>query len=265
MVNINDLTITSLETITCFNIRTGEWRYTLDELQNATIANTQDKLDVTGKGGRKLNSIKRNKAVAVSGANGLISGGMIEAQTGGEFRNEATPVRVPDYLTVNSDKAETTYVAVGTLGDEIARVYIKNKDNTQGKLLLQDAAVGAGKFTYDPATKEIAFEAGELEDGTEIIVWYDRKVQANVLSNISDRYSEKVTMYVDALAEDKCNNVFRVQFYIPTADLNGNFDIQLGDAQTVHNFEAESLVSTCHGTSKFWDMIIFGEDAEDVA
>ena len=83
---INDITITSLETITAFDIA-GAYRFTLDELQNAKIANTQDKTDITGKGGRKLNSLKKNKAVVISGTNGLVSGGLLEMQTGSEFKS----------------------------------------------------------------------------------------------------------------------------------------------------------------------------------
>ena len=59
-MNINDITITSLETINAFDIVTGAYKFTLDELQNATIAQTQEKTDITGKQGRKLNSLKKN-------------------------------------------------------------------------------------------------------------------------------------------------------------------------------------------------------------
>ena len=48
-MNINDITITSLETINAFDIVTGAFKFTLDELQNATIAQTQEKTDITGK------------------------------------------------------------------------------------------------------------------------------------------------------------------------------------------------------------------------
>ena len=51
-MNINDITITSLETINAFDIATGAFKFTLDELQNATIAQTQEKTDITGKQGR---------------------------------------------------------------------------------------------------------------------------------------------------------------------------------------------------------------------
>ncbi len=99
-MNIKDITITSLETITAFDVVTGNYKFTLDELQNATIANTQDSTEITGKGGRKLANLKRNKAVTISGTNGLVSGGLLEAQTGGKFETKATDVMWTDYLTV---------------------------------------------------------------------------------------------------------------------------------------------------------------------
>lgn len=261
----NDITITSLETINAFDIVSGEYKFTLDELQNAKIGNTQDKTDITGKGGRKLSSLKKNKAVAVSGNNGLVSGGLLEAQTGGTFVRKETPVLVPEYLTIKSNKATTSFKAVGTTGNEIVEIYVLNTDGTQGTKLEQDATASEGKFAYAPATKEITFAEGAFDDGTEIAVYYFRKVQADVLENLSDSYSEKLALYIDAFAEDKCGRVYRVQFHIPKADFNGNFDIDMGENQTVHAFEAESLAGSCGKNGALWTYTIFGEDAEDVA
>lgn len=263
---IGDITITSLETITAFDIVTGAYRFTLDELQNAKIANTQDKTDITGKGGRKLNSLKKNKAVVISGTNGLVSGGLLELQTGSEFKDmDKAPVQWTDYLVITGNATTTSYKAVGTVGNEIETVYIKNDDGTLGVALTQDAAVASGKFTYDPTTKALAFNEGDYEDGTEIVVYYTRNIQASVLENISDVYSEKCKLYIDAFGEDKCSNVYRIQFYIPRADFSGNFDFDLGDNQTVHAFEAESLAGSCGTTGTLWTYTVFGANAEDAA
>nr|DAZ22974.1 MAG TPA: putative structural protein [Caudoviricetes sp.] len=264
-MNINDITITSLETINAFDIVTGAYKFTLDELQNATIAQTQERVDITGKQGRKLNSLKRNKAVTISGTNGLVSGGLLELQVGSEFENKTTTVLWTDYLTVNSNAAATTYTAVGTAGNEIESVYVKNTDGTLGKELTQDATVAEGKFTYTPASKALAFNEGEIEDGTEIVVFYMRQIQADVLENMSDKYSGKCALYIDAFAEDKCANVYRIQFYIPKADFNGEFSFEMGENQTVHAFEAESLAGACGTDGALWTYTIFGANAEDVA
>lgn len=263
-MNIGDLTITSLETITAFNVTTGAYKFTLDELQNATIANTQETQDITGKGGRKLSTLKRNKAVTVSGTNGMISGGLMEVQTGGTFENKTTQVLWTDYLTVSSNAATTSYIAVGTAGAEIEELYIKNADGTLGTELEQASAAAAGKFAYDPATKALTFSG--VADGSEVVVYYKRNITADVLSNEADKYSEKATLYIDALAEDKCANVYRIQFFIPKADFSGEFQIEMGDNQTTHDFEAESLAGACvsGSSSLLWTYTVFGVNAADV-
>jgi len=260
-MNINDITITSLETITAFDCVTGAYKFTLDELQSATIAQTQDSQEVTGKQGRKLTSLKRNKAVTVSGNNGLVSGGLLELQTGGAFENKVTEVLWTDYLTVTSNAATTTFVAVGTTGNEIENIFVRNTDGTRGEKLTQDTAAATGKFTYDPKTKALAFSG--LTDGTEVVVYYKRKITADVLENMSDSYSGKCLLYIDAFAEDKCSNVYRIQFLIPKADFSGEFSFEMGDSQTVHAFEAEALAGACGAGGSLWTYTIFGANAAD--
>lgn len=267
-MNVSDITVTSLETIDAFDIVTGAYLFTLDELQNATIAQSQEKTDITGKQGRKLSSLKKNKSVTISGNNGIVSGGLLELQTGSKFENKVTEVMWNDYLIVADDKAVTTYKAVGTTGNEVEAVYIKNNDGTLGKTLTQNAAAGADTFAYDPATKTLTFNAGDIADGTEVVVYYKRQIQASVLNNMSDTYSGKCALYVNALAEDKCANIYRIQFYIPKADFNGEFSIEMGDNQTVHAFEAESLAGAGCGyhnqSGQLFTYTVFGANAEDV-
>lgn len=265
-MNIKDIAITSLETITAFDITSGDFLFTLDELQNATISQTQDKTDITGKQGRKLTSLKRNKAVTVSGTNGMVSCGLLELQTGSKFVNKEATVMWTDYLTVKSNEAETNYIATGTVGNEIESVYVKDANGAvTNTVYTQGTDVANGVFTYDPATKKIAFNAGEIADGTEIVVYYNRKINANVLENMSDKYSGKCAMYIDALGEDKCANVYRIQFYIPKADFNGEFSFEMGDNQSVHAFEAESLAGACGTGGSLWTYTIYGAEAEDAA
>ncbi len=267
-MNIADLTITSIETISAFDIVTGNLKFVLDELQNATIANSEEKNDITGKGGRKLSSIKRNKTVTISGSNGMVSGGLMSVQTGGTFENKPTEIMWQDYLTVgDGNKAVTAYKAVGTEGAEVIEVLVKNPDGTEGARLTQADTAAEGKFAYAPASKTLTFHT-DIAAGTEIVAYYKRKIQADTLENKSDTYSEKVRMYIDAMAEDKCANVYRVQFYIPKADFSGEFSMELGDNQTVHSFEAESLAGGCNAlgaSGSLWTYTVFGANTEDAA
>lgn len=263
-MNINDITITSLETITAFDIVTGNYKFTLDELQTASLAQSQESTEITGKAGRKLATLKRNKAVTVSGTNGLVSGGLLEMQTGGKFENKATEVLWTDYLTVKSSAANTQWKAVGTTGAEIEALYVRNADGTLGTELEQAATAAAGKFTYDPSTKALGFHT-DVTDGSEVVVYYKRKITADVLENESDNYSGKCALYIDALGEDKCANVYRIQFFIPKADFSGEFSFEMGDNQTVHAFEAEALAGACGAGGQLWTYTIFGANTADAA
>lgn len=258
----NDIIITSIETITAFDIVTGAYKFTLDELQNATIAQTQDSTEITGKGGRKLSTLKRNKAITISGTNGLISGGLLEMQTGGKFETKQTEVLWTDYLTVASGTATTSWKAVGTAGAEIEGLYVRNADGTLGKALEQAEAAEAGKFAYAPATKALTFHT-DINDGTEIVVYYKRLISADVLDNMSDKYSEKCMLYIDMLGEDKCANVYRIQIFVPKADFSGEFSLEVGDSQTVHAFDAEALSGACGAAGQFFTYTVFGNDTED--
>lgn len=274
MLNVSDLSITSFETVMACGINGGVFRFLLDEMQTCTISNTQENTNLTGRGGRTIGMLKRNKAVTVSGANGMVSLGLIEAEVGAAGESNATTtVKIPDYIVAVAGEpdgdvvAKTNYKAVGTAGNEIGDLHVKNSNGTIKKTLTQDAAVSDGKFTYNPETKTIAFNKGDVEVGDEITVYYKRKINADVvIENVSDSFSEKLELYIDAIAEDKCKNEYRVQFFIPYADFTGSFDLAMGDSQTVHNFEATSLASACgNGSSVFWKMIVFGADTEDAA
>ena len=81
-IQINGVTITSLEKIHGYDRVSGVCEFLLDELKSAKIANTEDTTDITGKGDRVLKQIKKNKSTTVSGESALISGGLLAAQTG---------------------------------------------------------------------------------------------------------------------------------------------------------------------------------------
>ena len=259
-----DILITSLEEIKAFDITTGNYLFTLDELQSASIAQGQEKVDITGKQGRKLSSMKRNKTMTISGQNGMLSCGLIELQTGSDFATKNTEIMWNDFLTVDaSHQAKTKFKGIGTAGAEIVELYILETVGTVRTSLVQAAQAAEGKFSYDPSTKVLQFHT-DVAEGTQIAVYYKRKISASVLSNESDKYSKKCELYVDCIGEDKCANIYHVQFHIPKADFNGEFTLDFGDDQSVHNFEAEGLSGACGAGATFWDMIVFGENAADV-
>lgn len=258
-----DLAITSYETLTAFDNITGKYLFSLDELQNGNLSQTEESEDIIGKHGRKITTLKRNKAVTMSTSNGLVSGGLLEAQTGGSFTNKEAEVMWADYLTVKDGEAKTSYKAVGTEGAEILDLFILSGEGFVTEELAQAAATSAGKFKYSPSTKTLEFHS-DIDDDTEIVVRYKRKIMADVLENHSGNFARKASLYLDLLAEDKCSNVYRVQVYIPKADISGEFSLDFGDGQTFHDFEAEALAGACGGGGNYFTYSVFGENEDDV-
>ena len=263
-----DITLTSLETITAFDIASGDFLFMLDELQSASLQQSEETVDITGKQGRRLNSLKRNKAVTVSGTNGLVSGGMLAVQSGsdeGFVHTSEALVRWTDYIVAgNGGALATTYEAEGETGKEIAGLYAKESNGTLGTKYTQVASNPTGaQFTYNPSTKAFTFGSGAApSEGDEFVAFYNREIEADVLENDSGKYARKCALYIDAFGEDKCANIYRVQIYIPQADFNGNFTFDMGDNQTVHSFEANALAGACGSSGLYWTFTVYGETDE---
>lgn len=256
VINTEKMIIKSIDQITCFN-NADELEFMLDELTDATISNTQEKQDVTGKNGRKLASLKRNKAVSVTATNGFVSAGLMGAHTGTSVETGTFNVRITDIITVKDNEAESAKTALGTVGAEIGVLYKKNADGSLGEKLEQNVTVDTGKFTYDPATKKFVFKEDEIPNGTEYVAFYDVEVEAAKVSNDSETYSKVLKMYIDMEVTDSCDESYHAQVIIPRADFSGNFDFTVGDNAAVGNLEAEALAGGCGNDSKFWDMIIY--------
>lgn len=260
MVDVNKLSIQTIDQITCFN-NANELEFIMDEIQNGTINNTQEKADITGKGGRKIGALKKNKSVTVSATNGLLVGGALAAQTGTEVEQGKFKVRVTDILTVTSNETTTAHKAVGTKGNEIGAIYKKNANGSLGDKVTQNSVVEEGKFQYNPETKKVTFAEGAFDDGTELVAFYDVEVNAAKISNDSEKYSKTLKMYIDVTAQDTCDNLYHGQFIIQRADFSGEFEIAMGNDPAVHNIEAESLAGGCGSSTNLWDFIVYGDNA----
>lgn len=261
-INLDKFTITSYDRFTGFDRVTGNLEMILDELSDATISHEQESTDITGKGGRRISTLKKNKSVTVSGTNGMLSGGALATMVGGDVPTETAThkIRYTDAIVVTGNKATTTQTAVGTTGNEIGTVYVRDESNafiSGGKKLVQADAVDAGKFTYDPSTKEITFNADEIPDGTEVIVFYDAEVTGYSIINDADNYSKVLSGYMDVTCQDGCDNIFHGQFIFKRADFTGSFELAGGSDPSTQSFEFTSLPDLCTGATQLWEFILF--------
>ena len=128
-MNTDKLIVTQIDQITAFN-NAGELEFMLDEVTDATISNSEEKQDITGRGGRKIASLKRNKAVTISGTNGFLVTSAFSSMSGSDVKSGSKTIKYTDVITVATSTL-TDKTAIGTTGSEIGYVY---KLNTNGSL-----------------------------------------------------------------------------------------------------------------------------------
>lgn len=260
-MNIDKFTITSYDQIIGFDRTTGSLEMILDELNDFKLSQEEEKTEITGKGGRTIGSLKKNKKVTGSGTNGMLSGGALAAMTGSDIEEGEYPIRYTDTITVTANAGTTTETAVGTVGNEIGTIYVRDANNAYvsgGRKLTQtSASPKTGEFSYDPATKEITFFADDVADGTEVIAFYNAVVTGKKISNNADSYSKTLQIFIDVTCEDGCDNLFHGQFIIDRADFSGTFEINGGSEPATQGFEFTSLLDLCTGKNLLWDFIVF--------
>jgi len=261
-MNIDKFTITSYDRLMGFDRSTGKLDMILDELSDFTLSHEEEKVDITGKGGRTITSLKKNKKVTGKGTNGMLSGGALAAALGADVENGSYRIRFTDTFAVNANNGVTQKTTVGTAGNEIGTIYVKDSANaslSESRKLVQtsEAPSKSGTFSYNPENNEISFFAGDVENETEVIAFYDTEVDGRKITNDADHYSKTLQVVVDVTCQDGCDNVFHGQFIIDRADFNGTFDIQGGSDPSTLGFEFTSLPNLCTGRSDLWEFIVF--------
>lgn len=262
-MNVDKFTITSYDQITGFDRTNGSLDLILDELNDFTLSQEEEKQDITGKGGRTIGSLKKNKKVTGKGTNGMLSGGALAAMLGSEVEDGEYTIKYTDPIIVTANKGTTSRVASGTVGNEIGTIYVRDENKAYisgGKKLTQTSGTPkTGEFSYDPTSKTITFFAGDVNDGVEVIAFYDTKVTGKKITNDADKFSKTLQVFMDVTCEDGCDNLFHGQFIITRADFTGTFDIQGASDPAAQNFEFTSLPDLCTGKSILWDFIVFDD------
>lgn len=261
-MNLDKFTITAYDQITGFDRTNGSLEMILDELNDFTLNHEEEKVDITGKGGRSISSLKKNKKVTGSGTNGMLSGGALATMLGAEIEDGDFTIRYTDPIVVKGNEGTTTEKAIGTPGNEIGIIYVRDENNAYisgGRKLTQVNTDPAktGEFSYNPEDKKIKFFEDDIKDGVEVIAFYDAKVTGKKISNNADNYSKTLQVFIDCTCQDGCDNIFHGQYIIPRADFTGNFDLQGGSDPATQGFEFTSLPDLCTGKSDLWDFIVF--------
>jgi hypothetical protein len=251
--------IVSIDSITGFGISTKECLFILDEIKDATLEGGAEIIWSTGKEGRRLSAMKRNKTCSISANNGFIVGGLLAQTIGDENPEEdftSASIKMPAFERIEvgaGGVVETAFAATGTIGNEIGYVYKANKDGSQGQKFAQGAAASTTLFSYDPGDKEITLPTGAFNEGDVVIVFYEYLTKGRKYSNKSDNYAGDVYLVCDILVKDVCDgSVQHSKLVMPKVTLDDNFSYAFGNDMAVQAFRAEANSSICSKNREYF-------------
>lgn len=262
-LNFDNMIFESLDRFTYLSNATGDIYFIAEDIKDGTLKNGEEIVWGTGKAGRRISSLKKNKTAGFSFSNAYVSGNQLAAQTGTDVEVAATATILSpciDILTVGETPTtvSTTQTAEGTAGAEIRVIYKLNLDGTQGAKYVQAATASATEFSYVAATKVLTLPTGSVfATGDKVLAVYEFNTKGKKFSNKSAVFSKNGKAIIEGTVKSACDNetVYYAKIVIPNASGDGSFDLSLGGDQVNHPFTCESQPSSCTG-GDLWYWII---------
>lgn len=263
---MGDYTLTELTYLEAYNRDDGLLDFMLNELDSFTINHNQEESDITGRNGRVIGKKKKNKTVSCDGTNGLISEGLLKAQTGGDIASGDFSIKKFETKEVTADMAiAVDAVPLGTEGEEIGKIQLLGDGGTIIKEYLQGTVATADKFSYDPLTSLITLPTDtDIEVGMHVRYAYYRTVTGTRINDPSGKYSEIREIWLHGYGVDRCDNAIAFAWYFPRADFSGEFSVDLGGDQTMHNFSFNALPDYCNDDEGDLDVLYIYKDGDIV-
>lgn len=260
-IDFDKLVIDKIDLVTAFSKSDSSLLLMFDEIKNGTITNAGEKVYGTGAGGARLSALNRNKTAGFTCTNGFVVASAIAAQTGSDITvaSAGSKIKTPTHEIFDIAAGATTItlaeIPVGTTGAEIKYIYKLQKDNTQGEKYSISATASATEFSLVPSTKVLTLPTGSFTAAGRLIVFYDYEASVGKkLINKGDVFAKDCKLVLDVLCRDVCDNatVYHTKFVFPSASIDNNFEIAVGDEPAVHNFGVEAMQNMCSADKEYW-------------
>lgn len=254
-MDIKNMIWTEVCDLDFYDFATGAYLGTANELQDMSIANSQDEVYALGKNEAKLSAFSKNKGVTLSGTSGQFEEFLLGLQTGsGAVVGDTAYERNETYTVGEDNTVKIKYVA-----DEIKTVAVLSPNGKVVKNLEVAESVSEGKYTFDKVTGIITFHT-DVEAGTKVKVVYDTVAKDAVkITNDTGTFSKIVAVTGNTVVVDGCSNTeYLAQLKMPKAKVSGTFTIDLNGEPAVQTFEITALTGC--GQTNLWDLVLADEN-----
>lgn len=257
--------------LTINDIVTKEHKLTMVELKNVTLSDGQETQYAEGADGVRLAAFDSKKTSKIELESGVVSSGVIEAQTGGSMVtvSNGTDIKFIEEFTLSGGATTVTlaHKARGTVGAEVKWIYKEDTTGDPTTKYAQGATASATVFSYAPDTKIITLPTGAFTDGDVVYVEYFPKYTSySEISNEADKFSLTGEVYLSGFWTDTCTQKdVALQLYCPAGKVDGTFDFAFGDNIATQKMSIDAITKQCAGVAKtLWTLRTFdNEDIDD--
>lgn len=267
-MTIDNLIIDRVLQGTFYKKSTGEGLFRLTQIQNATLSNTSEAIDVLDSTGVLITQLDRSKAATLSGESALKDMHLLAAQAGTELESgsDAKKIVVPAFDIVETVAGTTKYELKHAPLEAVSEAYILTAGGAMGAKITASTAAGEGAFQIDGQNVTVTFTtedaAGTCKAGESILFLYDYEtVNAVQFVNKADEFNVPMHVVIEALAYEPCaiDDKIYVLIDFPSAKLSSNFDFALSPEEA-QSFELQCLVDYCSAEKTLYKVIVVDDE-----
>lgn len=254
---------------TFYDRGTNEALFRLNQIQNPSLSNTGETVDIMSNTGVLIAQLDRNKGATFSGENSLKNMQLFAAQAGTELEEASAEkaIVVPAYDIIETVAGTTEYTLGHTpVGGAFDGVYVLTAGGALGKKLTLDTTAGKDKFAFSEGKVTVVFGAeGTCEAGDSLIFMYDYEEQTKAVQfvNYADQFSKPMRVVLEILAHEACamQDKIYVLLEFPNAKLSSSFDLDL-NPDASQQFELQCMLDYCAKESdkKLYRLIVVDDE-----
>lgn len=266
---VDNLIFDHVMSATFYDKTSGDAKLRLNQVQNPSLSNTGETVDIMSNTGVMIAQLDRNKGATFSGENTLKNMQLFATQAGTNLEEASAgkPIVVPAFDIVETVNGTTEYqLKHAPIDGTFDGVYVLTAGGNLGKKLTLDTSAGKDKFAYSESKVTVAFGAeGTCEAGDSLIFMYDYEEQTKAVQfvNYADQFSSPMRVVLEILAHEACNVQEKIYVLLefPNAKLSSSYDLDL-NPDAAQPFELQCMVDYCAKESekKLYRLIVVDDE-----
>lgn len=245
---------------TFYDLTTNKARIQLMNLKTSGLENTAETTySLGGRGNAKIVGFSGNRGGRVTLQDAVFTNEVIAMMTGNDIDSSVKSIYQKEVLTVEGGKATLKFVPENA-GQGLISVYEIHPDGTHKEEFEYAASLSAKKYTLNG--KELAFNTGELADGTEIAAYYQTLTDpsAKTITVSSDKFAGTFKVVLDCLVRNVVDEKdYAAQIVINKAKMEDNWTISMAATGEPSVFDIPMEILKPVNQTELYTMTVYDE------